>query len=488
MVSVISLGALGLRLHMLGVRSLWVDEGMSVEIARLPWFDFFGVLWRREGNMSLYYALLRGWLYFGDSEAKIRSLSVIASVGAVIAIYFLGRRLFGRNAGAIAAILLALNVFHIRYAQEARCYALLSLMVILASHCFVSAIESSSWKKWLLYAALMAAAVYLHFFAIFVLGAHFIAAIVWRRPIPWRKLAVSAAFFAILIYPIVAFLRANANNHQLDWVKFPTWHEFYDSMVFFTGQGGAVLLWFSVALVVAGMALLVVETRKAPTSNATFSLGMLILWLLLPIAALLGISLVKPLFVVRYIMLSLPALALVLARVLTVITPKWRIAAFLVLIIFSVRGVREYYSSIPRDPEDWRSAAQFYVDHVQPGDAVFFNAGPALAVFDYYVTCDTHSRPHNIVFPFHGDKMTMRDFEGIPNPLFLKFMTKGVNRVWAVDWIIAPSGGPLLGKTFQAGESARFQNAIVSLYVRRPEEPNADHAILNSETPQNGRN
>ena len=110
-------------------------------------------------------------------------------------LYFLGKRIFDRNTGAIAAILLALNVFHIRYAQEARSYALLSLALVLATWCFVSAVESESQNKWALYAIVSAAAVYLHFFAVLVIGAHFLSVIIWKRPIPWRNIFVSAVLF-----------------------------------------------------------------------------------------------------------------------------------------------------------------------------------------------------------------------------------------------------------------------------------------------------
>jgi predicted membrane-bound mannosyltransferase len=104
-ITAISAIALTLRLHMIGARSFCVDEGISVAIGRLRWSDYFGILWRREGNMSLYYILLRGWLYLGNSDAMIRALSAIASTGAVIAIYFLGKRMIDRTTGAIAAFL-----------------------------------------------------------------------------------------------------------------------------------------------------------------------------------------------------------------------------------------------------------------------------------------------------------------------------------------------------------------------------------------------
>ena len=48
------------RVHLLEERSLYVDEAASVMFARLPWSDFGRALWGFEGNMALYYVLLRG--------------------------------------------------------------------------------------------------------------------------------------------------------------------------------------------------------------------------------------------------------------------------------------------------------------------------------------------------------------------------------------------------------------------------------------------
>lgn len=456
---------------MIGARSFWVDEGISVAIARLSWSDFFGILWRREGNMSLYYILLRGWLFFAHSDATIRALSALASTAAVIAIYFLGKKLFDRNTGAIAAILLALNVFHIRYAQEARSYALLSLAVVLATWSFVRAVESESQNKWALYAIVSAAAVYLHFFAVLVIAAHFLSAIIWKRPIPWRNIFVSAVLFALLILPVAAFLQANSHNHQLDWVKFPTGREFYDFLLLFTGQAGIIMLCISLAIVAAVIAQLILASRNS--RQQSFPLGVITLWLLLPTIATITISLAHPLFVPRYMTISLPALALVLARGISMFPTKWRSLPLVILLAFSAWGVHNYYAAIAQDPEDWRSAAQYFSTHVQSDDSVLFNNGSSRAVFEYYTTRASNSPLRNILFPSHGDQMTMRDFEGVPNARFVQFKTRNVNRLWIVDWIVNSSAGLLLDKSFHQTESQQFQNVTVSLYVRDTAESSA---------------
>ena len=72
--------AAALRLIALGRKSFWLDEIASVAISRRPSPVFWHFLWHDEGNMALYYVLLKPWLHFGYAEATVRLLSVIAGV------------------------------------------------------------------------------------------------------------------------------------------------------------------------------------------------------------------------------------------------------------------------------------------------------------------------------------------------------------------------------------------------------------------------
>jgi uncharacterized membrane protein len=116
LLSLVTFLAALLRMHALTAKSFWLDEGLSVEVARLPWPRLMHALWFGDANMSLYLLLLRHWLTFGNSEGFIRGLSVLFSVATVPPIFFLGARLFGRRAGLLAALLLAVNAYHIHYA------------------------------------------------------------------------------------------------------------------------------------------------------------------------------------------------------------------------------------------------------------------------------------------------------------------------------------------------------------------------------------
>jgi uncharacterized membrane protein len=167
--------AAGLRFFALARKPFWLDECFSVEVARLSWHDFAFLLWRREANMALYYLLLRGWLSFGSTPYFIRSLSVIFSLAAVPAIFWLGSHLFDRRVGLIAAALLSVNAYHIRYAQEARSYSLFCLLAILSSGFLVATLRRDSRRSWIGYVVSSVLAVYAHLYALLLIGAQWLA-------------------------------------------------------------------------------------------------------------------------------------------------------------------------------------------------------------------------------------------------------------------------------------------------------------------------
>ncbi len=466
---VILLLATWLRLLSIGTRSFWVDEGVSLAIARLSWRDFFALLWRRELNMSLYYFLLRGWIHLGTTEAAVRAFSAAASVFAVAALYFLGKHLFGRNVGFLAAILLALNSYHVAYAQEARGYALLSLAAIISTYLLVRAIESSSSFSWTIYALSCACAIYIHFFALLVVAAHLLSLVLWLRPIPWRKIILTKALLAAMLLPIAFFLLHLGNSNQLDWIPAPTFSALRAFAIDFTGRGGPILLAAYVFFIVLAFAFPLRESREQVLSSPNFSLGIAALWTFLPIALMLAISLVKPIFVPRYMAMSLPAFALLAARGLAVLRPKWQAAALIIVAALALYGVRDYDRQLPQSLEDWRSAGQLYVENARPGDAVILSNGITRPVFDYYATQDMKLHLSNvIVSPSHTEQLTFRDFEGLPNAQMVAGRTRDVQRLWAVDWIASPPVDPLLEPAFAKVESRRFSDITVSLYVRRP--------------------
>ena len=67
----------------------------------MPFREFLHTLWHYQGNMTLYYFMLRAWVHIGDSEFMLRLPSMIFGVLTVVATYALAARLFGRLTGLL---------------------------------------------------------------------------------------------------------------------------------------------------------------------------------------------------------------------------------------------------------------------------------------------------------------------------------------------------------------------------------------------------
>jgi 4-amino-4-deoxy-L-arabinose transferase-like glycosyltransferase len=122
------------RFIMIGRESLWLDEAASVRLAHaLDGLGMKGVFitgWT-DSHPPLYYAALRIWMFlFGRGEIALRSLSALCGVSAAALLFGLGVRVFTRETALIALFLFVLHPAAVYYAQEARMYALLTLLLL----------------------------------------------------------------------------------------------------------------------------------------------------------------------------------------------------------------------------------------------------------------------------------------------------------------------------------------------------------------------
>ena len=141
----------------LGERAIWLDEAVTFYIAHQPIPELVvNVQW--DNHPFLHYLVMWVWLKFGDSEFWFRFSSVLCFVFTAPVVYIMARTVGGRRAGLYAAWLAATAPFLIRYAQEARMYALLTLLCSLALMCAAliisrksdrpPAIGSGLWDRW----------------------------------------------------------------------------------------------------------------------------------------------------------------------------------------------------------------------------------------------------------------------------------------------------------------------------------------------------
>ena len=357
-----------LRVAYLGAKSIWSDEAFSIVMAKLPWSDFWRMTTTTEANMSLYYVLLRGWLRFGDPAWWVRLLSALTAVAVVPIVYWIGREFLSDRAGVLAALLLAINVFHIRYSHEARSYSLVVLLVAFSFLAFFRSFQESGHLWGGLYVLSSALALYAHFFAALALLAQFVAlaAIPGPRRLATRQLARLCLVF-LLASPLLWFVLFR-NRGQLDWLQPIHWRDWYHFLLYMTGSG----LKFGIALVAILVALKtwISRWRTQQWDMEGWSFLVLILWLALPLCVTMVVSIWKPIYAPRFLLFCLPAALLLIADGLARITYPWiRYGLVTLLVVSAVGPIRSYY--VEPGQEDWRNAVEFIAQNVSAGDSAY---------------------------------------------------------------------------------------------------------------------
>jgi 4-amino-4-deoxy-L-arabinose transferase-like glycosyltransferase len=148
---------------------LWLDEALSVNIARLPLGQLKAAL-RRDGAPPLYYVMLHVWAaVFGSGDRAVRALSGVCMVGAVVALWFIGRRVAGRAGAWITVMLVATSPFAIRYATETRMYALEILLVSWGILAFRRALESPTLSRLAQFGVIVALLLYTQYWTLYLL-------------------------------------------------------------------------------------------------------------------------------------------------------------------------------------------------------------------------------------------------------------------------------------------------------------------------------
>lgn len=222
----ILLTALALRVHRLTGAALGIDELFSVHFATAvgPWeeslpppgawvspaprlqsVEHAGPWWRiphalsRDTHPPLHPALLRGWMEaFGDGDAAVRWLSVLASLAAVALLFDAARWLHGPSAGLWAAGLMAVSGPQVEYAQEARSYMLLACLSCAAAAMAARLVVlGATWRRAAAFGAVCLMAMLTHYWAIAPLAAAAVFLLIELPPAGRRRVAACVAASAV---------------------------------------------------------------------------------------------------------------------------------------------------------------------------------------------------------------------------------------------------------------------------------------------------
>jgi len=400
----------------IGSASFWRDEAATLTATKRSLPEMVRMLAHVDAVHGAYYLLMWPLAHvFGASEFVMRLPSAIGMAAAACGTAVIGRRLGRWQTGLLAGLVFAALPMTSRYGQEARSYALVTAVAVLASYLLVKAMDEPCSRLAVEYGLSLVALGFLNMFGLLLIPAHAITLAVARRhgslPEAGRPTgartsgtaprlasgtaprlasgtaggwatgtaagwAIGAGVAFTMIIP-VAFLAWHERT-QLAWLRRPTFADVMALLTLLTGSRAACVL--IAALVAAAVADASGRFQRVgrpghsrvPRRSASLSLLRLgVPWLLLPPVLLIVVSEIKPIYVPRYVVFCLPALALLAGAGLATLGRYWRIAAVSMLAALAVpnqQAIRQPWGH----GDDIRAAARLLQAQATQGDAVLY--------------------------------------------------------------------------------------------------------------------
>ena len=440
LVAIVALGFL-LRLYRIGNEGLWIDEAFSIWLVRRPFGEMIRWVQEVDHHPPLYYGLLYVWrAIVGLDEGRARALSALFGALTIPVVYSLGRRVADQKVGVATALILALSPFHVRLAQEARMYTLLTFEASLALYAFVrlygdwsgsdahalgplpggrcSIARSMGAPLSLLpglgYVVFTAAMLWTHNTALFFpLTANLLVlgTVLGRRPplgarpaqgvarrsacggssSRWLQgwFAAQVAVFLLWLPWLPSFLSQAADVWRRFWLPAPTLGSVLGVVGLFLCEAPSwpVLL---VVPPITGLAALTLVGLWAfrRRSHYTALLGVMVL---VPFAAQWLVSLWRPILYARtLIWASIPLYVMVAAGVAWLevgglsktAARRLNLAILVALVAVYGSALSSYY--VTAEKESWDEAAALVAQRVQADDLLLFNDAWGQIPFDYY--------------------------------------------------------------------------------------------------------
>ena len=380
----IMLIALALRLAGVGSESFWVDEEWSRGAANSG--SLAEVVQRciDDVHPPFYFTLLYLWrLAFGDGDVALRLLSVAFGTLTVGAGALAGRALWDARTGLLGAVAIAVAADLVRYSQEARMYALVSLLAVLLLGVAVRVSRRPSAWWWVALGLGSLMLMLTHNYGVGVVGLLFIGtAIALRshgkslRPLIVTFIATAGAY-ALLWLPS---LLGQLDFYLLEWLRAER-PSLRDVISVIAG----VFLWEDAPAVVA--------MAVAAATLALYGWGVARTWgsdrwmlLLLTVAPVIGMAIIahfKGMWLSRSFAFVWPIVALAVARGILQL-PSRALAVAAVVLLFGASLWASAAHLQGHQKQQWQEAAQLVAEEARPDDQVIVTSEIAWPSFVRY--------------------------------------------------------------------------------------------------------
>jgi len=254
-----------------------VYAGQAAAMAQVPVLqDLFPVFRAHPLLFQFLLALLYSWHY---SDLVGRTAAVVVGLLTVVLAYAAGRRLYGRNAGLFAALILALMPYHVVVSRQVLLDGPMTMFATLALYA-MALFGSSRSGRWLIAGA---AAVGLTFLAkeigfIMVGAVYAFLALSPRLPLRLRDVAVfTVALVAVMLpYPLsVALAGAHGGGTTKSYLVWQLFRRANHTPEFYAQVVPSAIGWAVLAAAILGLVLL----RRERTWRET----LLLCWIVVPV-------------------------------------------------------------------------------------------------------------------------------------------------------------------------------------------------------------
>jgi mannosyltransferase len=344
--------------------SVWRDEAATWQVAQRSAAEIWHMLANVDVVHGLYYLLMHVLFEcFGPSTLTLRLPSVLATAVAASCVAVIGRRLADAWAGLAGGMVFGLLPAVQFYLQEGRSYALVAAGAGTSTLLLVTILQGRvRIRHWAAYSIAVLLTGLLNWLSLIVLAAH-LATLLWARAergvlARWA----SAAGCAIVgVLPLIVFSRGQ--SAQLSWIPPLSWH---------------MLIGPGVLLAIAGACALLDRPQAGRLSATTVGLPLLAV----PQLGLMGLSLIQPIFLDRYILYSMLGLALLIGTAVGAVVrrskprfptaSRWTLPVALAVAMLALLP-QSLAKRSPASRVDDVLAVTSDIRHLkQPGDAVVF--------------------------------------------------------------------------------------------------------------------
>ncbi|RMF93097.1 MAG: hypothetical protein D6734_10865 [Candidatus Schekmanbacteria bacterium] len=396
-ISAILLLGLILRLYRLGKYDYWFDEVLCVFQKN----SLYGIISGKilDSNPPLYFLLLNLWGRVSEAEFWLRLLSVFFAVATIFLVYYYCRKYIGERIALLSALLLSVNPFHIYYSQEVKMYSLFILLSFISVIALFSALRDERKSHFIIYTLVTAAALYTHYFAIYLVIVEIIALSMAIAVSGFDKkfikyYSLSLVGIILLYLPWVPIMLRehffNTSGFVTTWIPKPTIKTFFYTLKNFSVGFSSPRLNYLFASFLYGVLGLIGITRFIRGKKREF-IFILLFSLLTPLGLYLA-SLKAPVYLDRYISFALPFFLLIVSSGMEKFNFKLQVLVVVLVFIFSFFGYKDMYEKIPfihqapgeHERISYREPLKYLKSHWKKGDIVGHSCRSTQLSFEYY--------------------------------------------------------------------------------------------------------